>query len=66
MKGTLVEFAASHVKGREGIFGVVHMDGFRLMGSFGDAKLKEGMKVKMSRCGLGLDRSPYYHFQPAE
>lgn len=64
--GTLVEFAASHVRGREGTFGIVEMDGFRLVGSIGDAKLREGMKVKMSKCGVGPDGTPYYHFEPVE
>jgi len=64
--GTLIEFAASHVKGREGTFGIVEMDGFRLVGSIGGANLKEGMNVKMSKCGIAPDGTPYYHFQPAE
>ncbi|MGI0038782.1 MAG: Zn-ribbon domain-containing OB-fold protein [Nitrososphaera sp.] len=64
--GTLVEFAASHVKDREGVFGIVEMDGFRLVGSIGGANLKEGMEVGMSKCGIGPDGTPYYHFQPAE
>jgi uncharacterized OB-fold protein len=64
--GKVVELAVSHVKGHEGAFGIVELDGFRLVGSFGDAKLKEGMKVKMSKCGIGPDGSPYYHFEPAE
>lgn len=64
--GTLVEFAASHFKDRKGAFGIVEMDGFRLVGSLGDAKLAEGMKVRMTKCGVEPDGTPYYHFQPAE
>jgi len=64
--GILVEFAASHVKNREGTFGIVEMDGFRLVGSIEGTNLKEGMDVKMSKCGVGSDGAPYYHFQPAE
>jgi uncharacterized OB-fold protein len=64
--GKLVEFAASHIKGREGTFGIVELDGFRIVGSVGGTKLKEGMKVKMTKCGVGPDGSPYYHFEAAE
>jgi uncharacterized OB-fold protein len=66
LAGTLIEFAASHVKGQEGTFGIVQLDGFRLVGSIGGANLKEGMDVKMSKCGIGPDGTPYYHFHPAE
>jgi hypothetical protein len=36
------------------------------VGSFGNAKVKEGMKVKMTNCGIAPNGSPYYHFEPAE
>lgn len=62
-RGVLVEFASSRVKGREGFFGIVEMDGFRLMGSFQTGKLTEGMKVRMVACGK-KDGAPYYLFDP--
>lgn len=62
-KGVLVEFAASHVRGHEGVFGIVEMDGFRLMGSFDSAELSPGMEVRMVDCGV-KDGTPYYSFVP--
>jgi uncharacterized OB-fold protein len=62
-KGVLVEFATSHVTGHEGTFGIVEMDGFRLVGSFDSADLEEGMKVRMGDCGV-RDGAPYYFFAP--
>lgn len=64
--GTLLEFSSSHVKGIEGNFGLVEMAGIRLVGSFEDHELKEGMKVRMTECGLGLDGSAFYHFVPSK
>ncbi|AIF83877.1 putative nucleic-acid-binding protein containing a Zn-ribbon [Candidatus Nitrososphaera evergladensis SR1] len=61
--GTLAEFATSHVRGHEGVFGIVEMDGFRLVGSLdGDKKLRKGVKVKMDRCGVNAEGAPFYHF----
>ncbi len=63
--GTLIEFSSSHIKGREGAFGLVEMAGIRLIASFGDLPLKEGMKVKMSSCGIKPDGTAFYFFAPA-
>ena len=59
----LVEFATSHVRGHEGVFGIVQMDGFRLVGSFESADLVEGISVRMIECGM-KDGAPYYLFAP--
>jgi uncharacterized OB-fold protein len=64
--GTLLEFSRSHVKGKEGVFGIVEMSGIRLVGSFGDHQMAEGMKVRMTKCGLGPDGTAYYFFAPAK
>jgi len=64
--GTLLEFSRSYVKGKEGVFGMVEMSGIRLVGSFGDHELKEGMKVKMTGCGLKGDGTAFYLFAPAD
>ncbi|HEX9677556.1 hypothetical protein [Nitrososphaera sp.] len=61
--GVLVEFAASHLRGHEGIFGIVEMDGFRLVGSFESTELAEGMQVRMVDCGM-RDGTPCYLFAP--
>lgn len=62
--GTLLEFSTSHVRDHEGVFGIVDMDGIRLVGSFdSNATLYKGMKVRMSRCGLSDAGTPYYWFE---
>lgn len=62
--GILLEFSRSYVKGKEGVFGLVEMSGIRLVGSFGDHEMKEGMKVKMTSCGLKSDGTAFYFFAP--
>ena len=62
--GTLLEFTRSHVKGKEGVFGLVEISDIRLVGSFSSAELKEGMKVKMTKCGIKLDGAVFYLFAP--
>lgn len=67
--GTLAEFATSYVRGHEGTFGVIEMDGFRLIGSLDSSignGLHRGLKVRMDRCGINEEGSPFYHFSPLE
>lgn len=63
--GTLIELSRSHVRGKEGAFGLVKMAGIRLVASLGDPQLKEGMRVRMSRCGLDPDGTAFYFFESA-
>ncbi|MDQ3837598.1 MAG: zinc ribbon domain-containing protein [Thermoproteota archaeon] len=66
LDGTLLYFTQSYVKGLEGAYGLVEMSGIRLIGSFDNARLKDGLKVKMVRCGLTPNGSPFYFFEPIE
>ncbi|MEO9364338.1 MAG: zinc ribbon domain-containing protein [Nitrososphaera sp.] len=63
--GMLVEFATSYVRGHEGVFGIIEMDGFRLVGSLDNGNLRKGLKVEMDRCGVDAEGTPFYHFIPA-
>jgi uncharacterized OB-fold protein len=63
--GTLVEFASSYVRNHEGVFGIIDMDGFRLVGSLDGGRLRKGMKVEMDRFGVNAEGLPFYHFSPA-
>ena len=63
--GVLEELATSHVSGHEGAFGIVKMDGFRVVGSL-DGQLHKGEKVRMTECGVGPDGSPFYRFSASE
>ena len=62
-KGVLVEFSTSYLGNHEGIFGIVQMDGFKMMGSFDNPELSKGMRVRMKECGL-RDGRPYFCFVP--
>lgn len=60
-----MEFANSHIKNREGIFGVINIDGIRIIGGLKIENPYAGMKIKLSVCGLHKDGSPYYDFDAA-
>lgn len=62
--GTLLEFSRSHVTRKEGVFGLVRMGDIRVIGSFDSGPLAEGIKVKMTECGLLDDGTAYYRFVP--
>jgi hypothetical protein len=50
----------------EGCYGLVEMSGIKLIGSFETIELREGLKVKMVRCGVRPDGTPYYFFEPVK
>jgi uncharacterized protein len=62
--GTLIEFTTSYFKNR-GTFGVIDLDGIRVIGSILGEMLYEGMRVTMTDCGVTHDGSVYYQFEPA-
>ncbi len=62
----MVLFTRSYLKDREGYYGIVEMSGIKLIGSFDTVEMKEGIKVKMVRCGLAPDGTPYYYFEPVK
>ncbi|MGI0024274.1 MAG: zinc ribbon domain-containing protein [Nitrososphaera sp.] len=62
--GRLLELSCSHVKGREGLFGVIQIDDIRLVGSFDRHSLREGMNVMMIDCGIHEDGTVFYRFAP--
>ncbi len=63
-EGILQEFATSFVRDHEGVFGIVDMDGIKIIGSFATDKLQKGMQVKMTRCGI-KSGTPFYIFEPS-
>jgi len=65
-RGTLLHFTQSYLKGMEGCYGLIEMSGIKLIGSFDTLKLREGLKVKMVRCGVRPDGTPYYVFEPVK
>ena len=63
--GVLEELATSYILGHEGTFGIVRMDGFRLVGTL-DGPMHKGAKVRMTSCGVKQDGSPFYNFALAK
>ncbi len=59
-----MHFTQSYLKGTEGCYGLVEMSGIKLIGAFETVELREGLKVKMVKCGINRDGSPYYLFEP--
>jgi uncharacterized OB-fold protein len=66
--GTLIEFSTSDVRGHEGVFGIIEMEGgIRLIGSFDkESKLSKDMVVRMDKCGVTPEGTPFYHFVSAK
>jgi uncharacterized protein len=62
--GILLYFTMSYLKGMEGCYGLVEMSGIKLIGRFDELELKDGLEVKMVRCGVSSDGTPYYIFEP--
>jgi hypothetical protein len=49
----------------EGTFGLIEMSGIKLIGSFKtSSQLTEGIRVKMTRCGIMSDGIAFYFFEP--
>jgi hypothetical protein len=63
--GTLLEFSCSRLNGEIEFFGIVELSDIRIIGSFNDTELHEGMKVKMIDCGVNPDGKIFYHFSKA-
>ncbi len=61
-----MHFTQSYLKGTEGCYGLVEMSGIKLIGAFETLELREGLKVKMVKCGITRDGSPYYLFEPTK
>lgn len=60
-KGRLIEYSSSFIGGSE-ILGLVEIAGIRLIGILRDGNLKSGINVKLTKCGVDKDNSPYYEF----
>lgn len=63
-RGRLIEFARSTVKNKRGMFGVVDLQGIKLIASLVEQPYRSGMKVKMIDCGVDSDGRIFYVFGP--
>jgi uncharacterized OB-fold protein len=59
-KGRLIEHCSSFIGSTE--IGLVEIAGIRLIGILREGNLKPGSTVKLIKCGLDKDNSPYYEF----
>jgi uncharacterized OB-fold protein len=64
-EGTLLEFTKSYIGNTEVILGAVEICGIRLMGRLtpSSKKFKNGMKVRMSECGINTEGEIFYNFE---
>ncbi len=60
-KGRLIEHSSSFIGSSE-ILGLVEIAGIRLIGIIREGNLKPGNHVKLTKCGINKDNSPYYEF----
>lgn len=62
-KGQLIEHSSSHIGNTEKL-ALVEISGIRVIGTLSE-DLNPGTIVKLTKCGLGKDNTPYYEFSPA-
>jgi len=62
--GRLIEYSSSFIGSTE-ILGLVEIAGIRLIGILREGNMKPGITVKLTKCGVDNDNSPYYEFSSA-
>ncbi|HEX2306192.1 MAG TPA: zinc ribbon domain-containing protein [Nitrososphaeraceae archaeon] len=60
-RGQLIEYSESFI-GKNKNLGLVEMSGIRIIGILSEARVSPGSDVKLIKCGLDKDNSPYYEF----
>ena len=63
-KGRLIEYSSSFIGSSE-MLGLIEIAGIRLIGILTERNLKPGSTVKLTKCGVDKDNSPYYEFSAA-
>lgn len=63
-KGRLIEQSSSFIGGTE-VLGLVEIAGIRLIGILREGNLKPGNTVRLIKCGVNKNNSPYYEFSSA-
>lgn len=61
--GSLIEYTTARNLCSPIIFGVVRINGIKLVGSIKSISPQIGMRVKMINCGVSGEGSPFYEFQ---
>ncbi|HET7149327.1 MAG TPA: hypothetical protein VFI73_12605 [Candidatus Nitrosopolaris sp.] len=63
--GTLIECTSYNIDDSEELYGVVDIQGIKLIGSF-STNITPGTPVRMVDCGIRENGSPFYHFEPCK
>jgi uncharacterized OB-fold protein len=61
MRGQLIEHSSSFI-GDSKKLGLVEMSGIRIIGILNEGDMNPGSAVKLTKCGLDKDNSPYFEF----
>lgn len=64
MRGQLIEHSSSFI-GDSKKLGLVEMSGIRIIGVLSEGDMNPGSPVKLIKCGLDKDNSPYFEFSSA-
>lgn len=61
--GSLIEYTTAHNLCSPMIFGLIEINGIKLVGSLKSLLPQVGMRVKMINCGISVEGTPFYEFQ---
>jgi hypothetical protein len=65
--GRLLEYTTAHNISQPVIFGVISINGIKVIGSLISSVSPEmGIEVKMTNCGISRDGTPFYEFEKSE
>lgn len=63
LKGHLIEYTTSYHLSKPLVFGIIEIDGIKLVGSVHSSVAPHvGMILKMRNCGISDNGTPYYEF----
>lgn len=63
-KGQLIEHSSSSI-GNTKKLGLIEISGIRIIGVLSEDNLNPGSIVKLTKCGLDKNNTPYYEFSSA-
>lgn len=63
-RGQLIEHSSSFMENSKKL-GLVEMSGIRIIGILSEGNMNAGSVVKLTKCGLDKDNSPYFEFSSA-
>jgi uncharacterized OB-fold protein len=61
--GKLLEFTVSCIGNNRAVYGVVDLSGIRLFGSIKGQPIYNGIRVRMTNCGVLTEDAVFYNFE---